>query len=116
MSDENKARLRYLTISTMLLTLKMTVAAKAALIAVIMIVWYILVESALQMRVRYAAALFRCVNFVRKLENEEVRRHAASPAYLRGGTFKTICTTGDLRMSMTIGPEKFVKAQKTITT
>ena len=66
----------------MLLILKMTTAAKAALIAVIMIVWYILVESALQMRVRYAAALFRCVNFVRKLENEEVRRHAASPSLL----------------------------------
>ena len=35
-----------------------------------------------------------------------------APPYLRGGTFKTICTTGDLRMSMTIGPEKFVKAPK----
>ena len=89
----------------------MTTAAKDALIAVIMIVWYISVGTALQMRVRYD---IQNVDFVRKLENEEVRRHAASPAYLRGGTFKTICTTGDLRMSMTIGPEKFVKAQKTI--
>ena len=72
----------------MLLILKMTTAAKAALIAVIMIVWYILVESALQMRVRYAAALFRCVNFVRKLENEEVRRHAASHSLLERWHFQ----------------------------
>ena len=63
----------------MLLILKMTTAAKAALIAVIMIVWYISVGTALQMRVRYD---IQNVDFVRKLENEEVRRHAASPSLL----------------------------------